>query len=221
MKALYARPPSFTDCLPWVEYLPDSRCFLLEDGVSVGALFELTPAGTEARTPVFMTELRDAIQTAVTEAIPERDDAPWILQCFVQDEPSLSTLMDDVAAYPPAAVRTSAYAQHYVNLLREHGARICRPGGLFEDTALTGTQWRGQVRRVRATLYRRLTPRGREPSAVEVEAELNDVATQWTAALAAVGDRCAARHRRRSSTAGCCRGSTRVPHSSAAIRTNF
>ena len=49
MKALYARPPSFTDFLPWVEYLPESRCFLLDDGVSVGALFELTPAGTEAR----------------------------------------------------------------------------------------------------------------------------------------------------------------------------
>ena len=187
VKALYARPPSFTDLLPWIEYLPDSQCFLLEDGVSVGALFELTPAGTEARTPVFMTELRDAIQTAVTEALPERDDAPWILQCFVQDDPSLSTLIDDVAAYPPAAVRTSAYSQHYMNLLREHGARICRPGGLFEDTALTGTQWRGQVRRVRATLYRRLNPRGRVPRAVDVEAALNDVATQWTAALAAAG----------------------------------
>ena len=69
VKALYARPPSFTDFLPWVEYLSDSRCFLLEDGVSVGALFELTPAGTEARTPGFMAELRDAIQTAITEAI--------------------------------------------------------------------------------------------------------------------------------------------------------
>ena len=134
--------------------------------MSVGALFELTPVGTEARTPVFMSELRDAIQTAVAEAIPERDDALWILQCFVQDDPSLSTLMDDVAAYPPpAAVRASAYTQHYVNGLKEHGARICRPGGLFEDTALTGTQWRGQVRRVRATLYRRLNPRGRVPRA--------------------------------------------------------
>ena len=49
VKALYARPPSFTDFLPWVEYLPESRCFLLEDGVSVGALFELTPAGTRPK----------------------------------------------------------------------------------------------------------------------------------------------------------------------------
>ncbi|MCB1575711.1 MAG: TraC family protein, partial [Xanthomonadales bacterium] len=66
VKQLYERPPSFTDFLPWMEYNPASRTFLLEDGISVGALFELTPAGTEARTPAFMTQLRDAIQTALT-----------------------------------------------------------------------------------------------------------------------------------------------------------
>ncbi len=48
VQRLYERPPSFTDLLPWMEYDPDSRTFLLEDGISVGALFELTPAGTEA-----------------------------------------------------------------------------------------------------------------------------------------------------------------------------
>ena len=190
VKALYARPPSFTDFLPWVEYLPDSRCFLLEDGVSVGALFELTPAGTEARTPGFMAELRDAIQTAITEAIPELDDTPWILQLYVQDEPSLSDLLRQVEAYVPPGASESAYTRHFLELLMAHCARISRPGGLFEDSALTGTVWRGQVRRVRAALYRRLNPRGRVPSAVEVEAELNDVATKWTAALAAAGIRC-------------------------------
>ena len=89
VKQLYKRPPSFTDLLPWMEYNPASRSFLLEDGLSVGALFEITPAGTEARTPAFMTQLRDAIQTALTDAIPEEDDAPWIVQVYVQDEPSL------------------------------------------------------------------------------------------------------------------------------------
>ncbi|MCB1641900.1 MAG: TraC family protein, partial [Xanthomonadales bacterium] len=32
----YTRPPSFTDLLPWCEYLPDHQAFLLEDGRSVG-----------------------------------------------------------------------------------------------------------------------------------------------------------------------------------------
>lgn len=190
VNALYARPPSFTDFLPWVEYLPESRCFLLEDGVSVGALFELTPAGTEARMPGFMAELRDAIQTAITESIPELDGAPWILQLYVQDEPSLSDLLRQVEDYVPPAANESAYTRHYLELLTAHCAHISRPGGLFKDSALSGTAWRGQVRRVRALLYRRLNPRGRVPSALGVEAELNDVATKWTAALAAAGIRC-------------------------------
>ena len=97
--------------------------------------------------------------------------------------------MRDVAAYLPDGAAEHSYSRHYLSLLKEHCARISRPGGLFEDSALTGTVWRGQVRRVRAVLYRRLNPRGRVPSAVEVEAELNDVATKWVAALAAAGIR--------------------------------
>lgn len=189
VKQQYERPPAFTDFLPWMEYNPTSRTFLLEDGISVGALFELIPAGTEARTPAFMTQLRDAIQTALTDAIPEEDDAPWILQVYVQDEPSLQGFEKEIADYAQPGARESDYTRHFQQTLSEHLARITRPGGLFEDTAVTGTQWRGQVRRVRATLYRRLKPNGRVPSAVEIEESLNDVATKWVASLASAGIR--------------------------------
>ncbi len=189
VKQLYERPPSFTDLLPWMEYNPASRTFLLEDGISVGALFELTPAGTEARTPEFMTQLRDAIQTALTDAIPEEDDSPWILQVYVQDEPSLQGFQKEVADYAQPSARDTTYTRHFQQTMSDHLAQITRPGGLFEDTAVTGTRWRGQIRRVRATLYRRLKTNGRLPSAVEVEEALNDVATKWVASLASAGIR--------------------------------
>ena len=189
VRQLYRRPSSFTDLLPWVEYDPESRAFLLEDGVTLGALFELTPAGTEARTPEFMTRLRDAIQTALTDAIPEEDDAPWVLQLYVQDEPSLQGLQREIADYPQPGVRETRFTRHFQAIFSEHLARITRPGGLFEDKAVTGTHWRGQLRRVRATLYRRLKPKGRLPTAIEVEEALNDVATKWVAALASAGIR--------------------------------
>jgi conjugative transfer ATPase len=60
---------------------------------------------------------------------------------------------------------------------------------LFADTVVTGTPWRGQVRRVRATLYRRLKCHGRAPPAAKVEEHLNDVATKWVASLASAGIR--------------------------------
>ena len=189
IKRQYERPPSFTDLLPWVEYNPDSQSFLLEDGISLGALFELTPVGTEARTHKFMDQLRNAIQIALTDAIPEEDEAPWILQVYVQDEPSLKGFQQNVADYAQPAVRTTEYTQNFQKIFSQHLDQITRPGGLFEDTSVTGSPWRGQVRRVRAVLYRRLKPKGKLPPAIEVEEELNDVATKWIASLASGGIR--------------------------------
>ncbi len=187
VQALYERPPSFTPFLPWVEYLPDSQCFLLEDGVSVGAMFDLTPVGTEARTVPFMVALRDAIQTALSEALPELDDAPWVLQLYVQDEPNLDSLVQSLRHYPTGPIREHTYTRIFQDLMQNHCTLLCATGGLFVDTALTGSPWRGQIRRVRAVLCRRLPTRHRPSNPYAAEADLNQVATQLTAALAAAG----------------------------------
>lgn len=72
-RALYARPNSFTDLLPWREYDAVNTCFVLEDSTSVGAYFELAPVGCEARPDQWMRNLRDNFQN-VLHAIPEVDD---------------------------------------------------------------------------------------------------------------------------------------------------
>ena len=50
-QALYDVAPSFVELLPWVEFLPESKSMLLEDGQSVAAFYELVPLGTEGRNP--------------------------------------------------------------------------------------------------------------------------------------------------------------------------
>ena len=187
VKQHYTRPPSFTDLLPWVEYIPQSRAFLLEDGVSLGALFEVQALGCEARTPAFMTQLRDALQTAINETFPERDDAPWVLQIYVQDEPSLAQFDALLASYPSPKVRASDYSQHYQALMSRHLQAISQAGGLFDDSAVTGSRWQGQQRRIRVALYRRLAQHVKTPPAIEAEETLNDVATKWITSLASAG----------------------------------
>ncbi len=189
VKDLYREPSSFTDLLPWVEYNADSACFLLEDGVSVGALFEIQPVGTEARTERFMTELRDAVQSALNDAIPEEEGAPWVLQVYVQDEPSLRQFAQDLSDYPDPRLRTTSFTQHQLAMMQAHLSGISKPGGLFVDQTVTGTRWRGKQRIVRATLYRRLINSGKPPPLTEVEGALNEVAAKWIAALASAGIR--------------------------------
>ena len=189
VKQLYHEPSSFTDLLPWVEYDADSKCFLLEDGVSVGALFEIQPVGTEARTAAFMTQLRDAVQSALTDAIPEEEGAPWVLQVYVQDEPSLRKFAQNLSEYPDPRLRHTSFTQHQQAIMQEHLSRISKPGGLFVDHTVTGTPWRGKQRIVRATLYRRLKTSGKPPPLIEVEEALNEVAAKWIAALTSAGVR--------------------------------
>ena len=173
VKQLYERPASFTDLLPWVEYDPDSRTFLLEDGVSLGAVFDIEPVGCEARTPEFMARLRDAIQTAINEAIPELDEAPWILQVYVQDEPSLTDFTQSLAALRATRCPRDRV---YPLLPTPSWPPICRRSPAREDcltiAAVTGSRWQGQIRRVRAVLYRRLKTTAQPPAAIEVEEAL-------------------------------------------------
>ncbi|HEB99708.1 MAG TPA: conjugative transfer ATPase [Thiotrichales bacterium] len=188
---LYQRPPSFTDLLPWMEYLPDERCFLLEDGCSVGALFELTPTGVEARTPGYIEGVCDGLQSALTDAVPEDDLSPWIVQVYVQDEPSLHRYFARVRDYIPDNIRGTAYSRHYLDIFGRHLAHVARPGGLFDDTAVTGGPWQGQYRRTRVVLYRRDPAPGRNGvrGGVTPAEALNDIATRLETALSTAGIR--------------------------------
>ena len=176
--ALYERPDSFTDLLPWVEYDPGSQCFLLDDGRSVGALFEIFPISSEARPDESMQLLHQRLQHIITDAIPE-EDPPWVLQLYVQDELSLDGLAGDLKAYHQANVTANPFTIHYQDVMSAHLRDICQPGGLFKDD-LSDIAWKGQRRRVRAALYRRLPP-GYAPrisSQTPVD-ELRDVAQRF------------------------------------------
>jgi conjugative transfer ATPase len=178
---LYYQPPSFTNLLPWLDYDPDHRLFLLADGRGLGVLFELTALGCEARPRDWLEEFRDKLQ-GVLCGLPETDP-PWILQLFVQDEPFLD-IPGRLAAYGRAEARETPYAARWRTILQEHLAEIARPEGLFPDR-LGGGRWRGRARRVRATLcrpFRQPHPGPRTP-----EAEIDDVAARFQAALEAAG----------------------------------
>ncbi len=178
MKALYERPDSFTDLLPWVEYDPRTQCFLLDDGRSVGALFELFPISSEARPDESMQLLHQRLQHIITDAIPE-EDPPWVLQLYVQDELSLDSLESELEAYHQETVPDNPFTRHFRSIMNLHLRDVCQPGGMFKD-ALSDMAWKGQRRRVRAALYRRLppsyTPRYGTQSPAD---ELRDVAQRF------------------------------------------
>ena len=188
IRKIYERPASFTNLLPWLEYSANTQSFLLDDGFSVGALFRISTVGSEARTEEFLVDLRDKLQTVLT-SLPEEQESPWVLQIYLQDEPDLSKVVDQVSDYVHPRAKGSVLTDAYFSELRDHLDVISKPGGLFEDQQVTGSAWRGQIRTVRATLYRRRKPTkaAYDYQNISPEDELNDAVSKLTTSLLSAG----------------------------------
>lgn len=154
-QALYDVAPSFVALLPWVEYLPDMQCMLLEDGVSVAAFFELTPLGTEGRETTWLAQARDALENALQDSFDELDTHPWVLQLYAQDDANFDQYLDTLRDYIQPRAEGSRFTEFYLASFAHHLRAISKPGGLFEDGVVTRLPWRGQSRRVRMVVYRR------------------------------------------------------------------
>ena len=136
-EALYGVAPSFADLLPW-EYLPGSKCMLLEDGQSVAAFFELAPVGTEGREMAWLWRARDALENALQDSFDELDDNPWVVQLYAQDEADWDNYLRGLANYLQPRAQAVRVQRLLPALLRPSPARHNQsPGGLFEDTTVT------------------------------------------------------------------------------------
>lgn len=166
-QALYDVAPSFVDRLPWVEYLPHSQSLLLDDGASVAGFFELTPIGTEGRETAWLWQVRDALENALQDSFDELEDHPWVVQLFAQDETDWAPYLHQLRSYLQPRAQGTAFSDFYLRFFEHHLQAIAKPGGLFEDTAVTQLPWRGQTRRVRLVVTRRVegapSRRGQSP----------------------------------------------------------
>mgnify|MGYP000011712268 FL=1 len=186
--ALYRHPASLSDWLPWVDYDEASETFTLEDGFSAAAMFEITGVSTEARSSKFLQEVQANIQTCINHTIPAHDN-PFVLQCFVSDEDSLSALSRSLNTYTESHCRQTPehrlLASNFVARMQRHFKRMTQSAGLFEDNTVTGGNWRGKVRRVRVFLYRRRELNDNEH--IDPVTEINQVAERFVTQMAATG----------------------------------
>ena len=185
---LYRHPASLSDWLPWIDYDEASETFTLEDGFSAAAMFEITGVSTEARSSQFLQEVQANIQTCINHTIPAHDN-PFVLQCFVSDEDSLSALSRSLNTYTESHCRQTPehrlLASNFVARMQRHFKRMTQSAGLFEDNTVTGGSWRGKVRRVRVFLYRRRELNDNEH--IDPVTEINQVAERFVTQMVATG----------------------------------
>ncbi|EAZ9289237.1 conjugative transfer ATPase [Salmonella enterica] len=184
--AAYQKGPSFADLLPWVEFQDDSWTLLLDDGRSVAAIYDITPLGTEGRSPQYLAEVRDIVKDALQDSFDETDTHPWVVQFFCQNEDDFSSYMQKLRDYVMPAAKGSVFSEAWLGEMDRHLRGITRSGGLFLDDVVTKTPWRGQIRRTRMVVYRYL-PAKIAHGDQSPEQALNNICERLVSALSGAG----------------------------------
>ncbi|MCC8464000.1 conjugative transfer ATPase [Photorhabdus bodei] len=186
--ALYNSSPSIIDYLPWAEYLDEEKCLLLDDGLSVGAVYTVSPVPTEGRPAARLEEIRDQVEDTLQDSLEEEDISPWVVQFFCQDEDDSSSSLTQLRQYIKPWAQGTAFTETWLAETERHLRGIARPEGLFNDTLVIGQPWRGQQRRTRMVVYR-WVPAGQK-DALSPAALLNQVCNRLTASLASASILC-------------------------------
>lgn len=181
----YQTHPSLSAHLPWVDWSDATNTFLLEDGVSVGCLLELRDFSTESLPEASIEAIHQKLTSALSRLVPLEAFNPWVIQFFIQDDPTLTSLEKQLEAYVPAHLQDKPLTKKYLEMMREHFKALTQPEGLFHDP-LSGLPFRGKTRRIRLALYRRYSDM-QHPPEQDVLEELIGVSDSLIANLQAVG----------------------------------
>lgn len=193
------KSPSFSQYLPWVEYLSDDKCFLLDDCRSVGAIFELTPVATEGREPSWLQNARDLIEDAIQDSFKELEDSPWVVQFFCQDAEEQQEYITGLEEYIRQRDKSktegdkageSEFTKLFLKLTQHHLSAIAQPGGLFTDKRVTKLPWRGKRRKIHMVIYRWIPDREKNSSSIEFitpEQQLEQICERVTGSLGSAG----------------------------------
>ena len=186
-RSWYARPASFTDLLPWVDYLPETRSFLLQDGKSTGVIIDLEPIPCESRSMQDMADLHNKVQKALVHTVLP-GDPPYVMQMYIGPE-TPHALLTAIEAHTDAALRDSDFNHWFMAEYRNHLDRLTADGGAFIDDLVSGEPWRAQDTRVRLALYRWLPRNWPQANIVPTQRELDVAAGRLTKSLSAIGIR--------------------------------
>lgn len=163
LKAAYRRLPSISDKLPWLDLVGENyNTVLLDDAVSVGAAWRVTPAAVEGRSDDYIAQVRDAVQRALNHALPTPAANPWVVTCYARREAATFAAHSEPVrryAQEKTAGREHPFTDHYLDtVLAPHLQDTAAPRGLFTDN-LSDLRWGGADWEIILTLHRRI-PRG-------------------------------------------------------------
>jgi len=186
-KRMYGQQDSFINMLPWYEAQMESNTILLDDGISVGVVFEATPLPTEGRPEEWLQEMRDKIADVIADVFDEDPQHPWVLQTYAYDDDNPDAYVRKLRQYVDKHAKGTQFTETWLNTMENHLRGICKEGGLFQDNAVTDGPWGGKVRHIKIVIYRRLSKKWKSIQDMTPEEEINNLAEKFQSSIREAG----------------------------------
>lgn len=196
-KSLYEEYRSFSGFLPYSDWLTEHEMLLLEDHVSVAAIWELDPVRSEGVDSEYMANIEAQI-IAATGGVLEKSgkEGQYVLSFYTQDEFSLASDLEKIKASIHPRHKDSALAKEYLRSMERMFSGMESEQGLFKETMRKGGDdsassmkpYRGGLRKHYVTLYRRVRLNNRNGEQKIREAEIHSLNNMRGVIEAAIGD---------------------------------
>lgn len=186
LKAQYQRPTSFTDKLPFIEYLPSEEMFLKHDCFSVAAGFEIKTINTEGFPLKTKAAFRDQLMRVLRDNVPQEADNPWVVEVFFSNTYSLDKVADSFVNFSSKSTIRDAVKESLDQIYSRHLKGVAGEKGIFVDEQVTKLPFGGKETVGRMFLYRR---RNRKQLLDETPVdELNIVRDRLVQSIKDIGD---------------------------------
>ena len=184
---LFKAHPSFVDYFPVVDYTPESKTFLLDDGISRGVVFRAWPADTDGRSDEAVVSTMEKIDHAIRQLV-KFEDHPYVCQVFMEDRQP-DNIADMMEQQLDPNVLNTQYTQVWLKEMREHFDMMRSPNGIYTDERIVSSGqdekgWRAIDRQIHICLYRKAPEKvWSARQRYTAEQQINKAVKQFMAAL--------------------------------------
>ncbi|SUO96680.1 conjugative transfer ATPase [Suttonella ornithocola] len=153
-KNLFKADLSFVDHFPVVGFNKDTKTFELDDGINVGAVWELSAADMDAKPEDTLSDFSDQLASALQQLPQEDTSAPYIVQIYVQSA-EIDNLGDYMIAQMPNHLKDDKLSLSVAEMMRQHHKLITHEQGAFPDSRTAQDKgWRVSTQKIYLCVYR-------------------------------------------------------------------
>lgn len=150
---LFRADPSFVDYFPVIDYDEHGATFAMDDGINVGAVYELSPADLDAKPEASLGAFNDALAMALQQ-LPQEEENPYVVQLFLENA-AIANLGDYIVRHLPQPLREDRLSLAVAEMMRTHHELLTHEQGAFPDSRVSQEKgWRVSTQKIYLCVYR-------------------------------------------------------------------